>query len=436
MRVAIYARLSDDRQGSSTGIARQLHDCRAMCEARGWSIVEEYTDSDLSAYQKGIRRPEYQRMLDEAGSDKFDLVLVWKLDRLVRRIAEFGHAWSILDAGGVALASVKDAFDTSTTVGLIVVHILVGVAQMESENISIRSRAKHDELRRMGKRGGGPRPFGHGSNGRDVIEEEAILIREAAHRIIEGDTTYGIVKDWNRRGVETPRGRRWAPKTLQGILLQERLIGSRNGVSGEIAPILTRGIWDQARAVLLSRPRQPGATARKYLLSGFLYCEDGTRMKVHQHAAGMRYRCPSCYTSIVAAPVEAMLTEGVLTLVENTDMPEDRDDDVLLAAISADEEALADLSRARYVERSITEGEFRAARDALVERVDSAKRHYLTRTVRAEYDKKQVRALWEEADLSWRRSVFGSVIDRVTVRKATRLGRFFDPSRFEVTWRS
>lgn len=439
MKVAIYARLSDDRQGESTGISRQLHECRAMCDARDWTIVEEYTDSDLSAFQKGVQRPAYEQMLDDAGAGKFELVLVWKLDRLVRRIAEFGRTWSILDGNDVALASVKDAFDTSTTVGLIVVHILVGVAQMESENISIRSRAKHDELRRLGKGAGGPRGYGHANNGRSVVEDEAAYIREAAQRVIEGETTYGIVKDWNLRGVRTPKGGRWDPKTLHGILLQERLVGERAGVGGQIAPILRRGIWDRARSVLLSRPRQPGATARKYLLSGFLYCgEDGTRMKVHQHAAGTRYRCPDCHLSIVAAPVQEMLTEGVLTLIENSDLPDERDDETqgLLDAIDADEQSLVDLSRARYVERSLTEAEFRAARDELVERIETAKRRYLTRSTSSPYEKKEVRSLWQEADLSWRRSVFGSVIEKVTVRKATRLGRFFDPARIEVAWRS
>lgn len=437
MKVAIYTRLSDDQAGRSTGIERQIESCRQYAAARDWEVVAEFRDADLSAFRAGVVRPEYEDMLSRLG--EFDAVVVWKLDRLVRRFLEFARLWPMFSSHGVALVSATEPIDTSSAIGRIIVLMLVGFAELESETISLRSRAKHDELRRLGRRsGGGPRPFGHSANWREVIPSEAAWIREAAERITAGESVYGIVKDWDAQGRRTGNGKRWNAKTLRDILLQERLVGSRNGVGGQIAPILRRAEWDSVRSVLHSRPRGAGVTSRKYLLSGFVYCAAcDIRMKAHRHAAGLRYRCPECYTSIMAAPVETMLVEGVLTLIENTDMPEDDDAGAdMLTAIGEDEQALADLSRARYVERSITEGEFRAARDELVTRVEQAKRRYLSRAPQAEYDRKEVRSLWGKADLLWRRQVFGSVVDRVTVRKATRLGRFFDPARVEVSWQS
>src|SRR5215213_8004225 len=74
-RVAIYVRISDDREGAGLGVARQEADCRQRAETAGWSVVDVYCDNDLSAYS-GKPRPEYRRMLRDLEDDRVDVVAV------------------------------------------------------------------------------------------------------------------------------------------------------------------------------------------------------------------------------------------------------------------------------------------------------------------------------------------------------------------------
>ncbi|HEY2330536.1 MAG TPA: recombinase family protein, partial [Acidimicrobiales bacterium] len=84
MRAILYTRLSIDRDGTAEGPDRQRADCRRLAEAKGWEVVAEYEDRDMSAFS-GKRRPGYEAVLDDLRSGRADVVLAWKLDRLSRQ---------------------------------------------------------------------------------------------------------------------------------------------------------------------------------------------------------------------------------------------------------------------------------------------------------------------------------------------------------------
>src|ERR671911_2963017 len=83
-RVAIYTRISQDREGAGLGVERQEADCRALAERLGWAIVAVHADNDLSAYS-GKPRPGYERMLADLRAGAADAVIAWHTDRLHRR---------------------------------------------------------------------------------------------------------------------------------------------------------------------------------------------------------------------------------------------------------------------------------------------------------------------------------------------------------------
>src|SRR5262245_61793075 len=88
-RCALYLRISDDREGEAKGVERQRRDCRKYARERGWQIVAEFTDNDISASSFTKKtRPEYKRMLQLVKSGDVDVVLAWSLDRLYRRPRE------------------------------------------------------------------------------------------------------------------------------------------------------------------------------------------------------------------------------------------------------------------------------------------------------------------------------------------------------------
>ncbi|MBM4415220.1 MAG: recombinase family protein [Chloroflexi bacterium] len=87
-RIGVYLRISEDRDGQQTATDRQREDCLRFAASRGWEITDVSEDVDFSAYKRGVRRPEFERMLEAVHSGAIDGVLSWKLDRISRRMRE------------------------------------------------------------------------------------------------------------------------------------------------------------------------------------------------------------------------------------------------------------------------------------------------------------------------------------------------------------
>jgi DNA invertase Pin-like site-specific DNA recombinase len=151
--VAIYTRLSSDTPGrQQTATKRQEQACRAFASLREWDVAQVYEDVDLSAYKKGVKRPAYESLLKAIEAHRVSGVVVWKLDRLVRRPAEFERFWASCEEVGAILVSATEPIDTSTDLGVALVRILVSFAGL--------NRPRWDfayERRRRNKRGLGSR---------------------------------------------------------------------------------------------------------------------------------------------------------------------------------------------------------------------------------------------------------------------------------------
>jgi DNA invertase Pin-like site-specific DNA recombinase len=167
-------------------------------------VVEVYADEDRSAYRPGVSRESYERLLRDAVSHRFDAILVWRLDRLARSPSDFERLWSLCRTSGVALVSATEPVDSSDPVGVAVIRLLVTFAGLESDVRSIRLKAKNREVAEAGLAPWGPRRFRYSAGFTEVVEEEAALIREAAHRVLHGESPTAITREWRARGVDTP----------------------------------------------------------------------------------------------------------------------------------------------------------------------------------------------------------------------------------------
>jgi site-specific DNA recombinase len=186
-RIGIYLRISDDRDGNQTATQRQEEDCRRYAAGKDWEVADVFEDVDLSAYKRGVKRPEFERMLAAIRHKEIDGVLAWKVDRLTRRQRDLVRLDEECEDAKGFIATVVEGIDTRNPTGRFVAELLVSQARMESENSSIRVKRAHEEQAKKGSPSvGGKRPFGY-TNRREIIPEEAELIREATDRILVGE---------------------------------------------------------------------------------------------------------------------------------------------------------------------------------------------------------------------------------------------------------
>lgn len=462
---AIYCRISDDRRGTEAGVKRQESDCRALADKKGWQVAALYVDNDVSAWSGKIR-PQYRRMLDDMKTGLVDAVIVWHQDRLVRHPKELEEFFEICDAAGVReMATVTGDVDLGTDDGRFHARILGAVARKESDDKSRRIRRKMEELARDGKgKGGGHRPFGFKEDRVSLEPAEAKLIREAATRVIAGEGIRGVSRDWTSRGVLSVKGRPWAPTSLRRMLISPRIAGMRahQGVvvaKAEWPAIIKMEQHERLKAILEdpSRRLTKGNSARKYLLTGFIYCSlceaklvarprgDGRRCYVCAQGPGYK-GCGKLRQ--LSDPLEELVAESIFVAMDHRQVDRlvsQQDGGVskerrLLEEIRVNEARLDELATDYYAEKLLSRSEFIAARSAVESKIEAA-RQKLARIdsgrVFADFPRSEslLRTAWDERGLDWRRAVVDAVLERVILHPAVKGRNFFDPKRVELIFK-
>ena len=151
LRAALYCRTS--RSGQHIDV--QLTQLRQIAAQRGWQVVAEFVDDEVSSRRKS--RPEFEKMLVAAQRAEFDLVAAVALDRYARSVRELLDLGEKLCAWGVDLISIRESVDTTSAVGKMTFTVLAAVAEFERELIRERTLAGLDEAKRRGKKLGRPR---------------------------------------------------------------------------------------------------------------------------------------------------------------------------------------------------------------------------------------------------------------------------------------
>jgi len=321
-RAGIYARISRDEIGEGLGVARQIKDSQQLAGSRGWTVVDTYTDNDVSA-TRGKPRPEHQRMLGDIATGRIDAVVVWDLDRLYRLPAELEEFLSLAKKYQLELASVGGDVDLSTEQGVLVAGIKAQVGRYESQQTSRRILRKQRELREAGMPfGGGKRPFGWEADRLTPIPDEVDAIKRMVELLLSGYSLSAIVRDLNDRRVPTVSqwmatqtrkggrppivGKPWSITSVRTLLSKPRLAGlltyRREVVGdGQWEPVLDRETFGLVQAALSQRSRgqRAASNTRKYLLSGIATCGAcGAGLQTGAHFGGAddpyrRYRCPN-----------------------------------------------------------------------------------------------------------------------------------------------
>ncbi|CAJ58959.1 MULTISPECIES: recombinase family protein [Frankia] len=297
-----YVRISLDREGAGLGVARQTADLNDVADRLGLPRPEVVTDNDVSAYSKK-RRPGYEEVLAGIASGRWNVLLVWHVDRLTRSPKELEEIVDLANRTGLRIETVKGGrVDLSTGEGRLHARILGGLARYESEHRSDRVRRKMLQNAEAGlPHGGMRRPFGYEPDGMTVRPAEAEVIRWAVGGVIAGRPLRALVAELNDAGVATSQGARWSSSTLRGILVHGRVAGFRVHQGRILGPAAWPAIvdvarWELCRAVLTDPARRssPGNKPNR-LLSGIAVCGRcaGAMRSGGNRAGQQMYRCRS-----------------------------------------------------------------------------------------------------------------------------------------------
>ena len=239
-------------------------------------------------------RPALQRLLADIEAGKVDIVVVYKIDRLTRSLTDFSRMIEVFERHGVSFVSVTQQFNTTTSMGRLMLNILLSFAQFEREVTGERIRDKIAASKRKGLWMGGIPPLGYDVDNRRLVPnaKEAKTVRHIFERFVELGSSTRLVKELRLDGVTskawtTQEGRVREGKPIDKSLIY-KILSNRvylgeirhrdQWYPGEHPPIVEQNLWDAAQAILDQNPRVRGNDTRArvpFLLKGLVQGSDG-----------------------------------------------------------------------------------------------------------------------------------------------------------------
>jgi site-specific DNA recombinase len=313
LRCAIYTRKSTDHNLDLefNSLDAQREACEAYIKSQaheGWRLIPSHYD-DGAFSGASLDRPALQELLADVRTGLVDVIVIYKVDRLTRSLADFAKLVELFDQHSVSFVSVTQSFNTTSSMGRLTLYVLLSFAQFEREVIGERVRDKIAASKRKGIWVGGSIPLGYASVDKKlvVLPEEAATVRLIFRRYLELGSIRDLAEDLDARGVRTRHQKLATGKTRGGIpfgvgplahLLRNRFYigeivyrGATHG--GEHNPIIDRPLFEAVQAKLAAgaKARTLKLKASPSILAGRLYDSHGNRMTpTHTNKQGARYR--------------------------------------------------------------------------------------------------------------------------------------------------
>lgn len=374
MRCAIYTRKSTEegldqdfntldaqREAGEAFVASQQHE--------GWTCVpDRYDDGGFTG--GNMDRPALQRLMADIEAGKIDCVVVYKVDRLSRSLLDFARIIEVFDRRHVAFVSVTQQFNTSTSMGRLVLNVLLSFAQFEREIIGERIRDKIAAQRRRGKWTGGTPVLGYdvdrsGPSPKLVINaSEAARVRHIFELYLERGSLLPVVEElakrdwrnkvWTTKSNQPKGGQPFDRGSLHSLLTNPLYVGKivhkKTLHNGEHPPLVSPEVFEKVQQLMDYNRRAGSSEARNRhgaLLRGLLRCKACNHTMVHNFTGrgGKNYRyytcthaiksgrkkCPS--GSLPAAEIEAFVVDHIRRIAN---------DKVMIADVVAQAKTLAE----------------------------------------------------------------------------------------------
>jgi site-specific DNA recombinase len=276
MRTALYIRVSTDEQAKEGySMDAQEDKLNAFCFSQGWEIKKIYREEGQSA--KNINRPQLKLLMKEL--NQYDVVLVYKLDRLSRSVADINKLLQTFEDNHVSFKSATEPYDTTTAQGKLLINIFASLAQFEREQLAERVYMGMTKKAELGERNGGRPPFGYRlKDGKLVIhDKEAQLIKEMFRMYINGHGIRSVTLYLNQFGVN--KGIRTIGRMLENPVYCGKIRWANNSkmdsIISDIAihdAIIDEETFNKAQQIRGKRTTEGKKATSPFHFSGVLRC--------------------------------------------------------------------------------------------------------------------------------------------------------------------
>ncbi len=293
-KAALYTRVSTEMQVDAESLGTQEKQLRDYCAFHDINVHEIYTDAGLSgAYTEN--RPAFQKMLTDAREEKFNVVVVAKIDRISRNLSDLLYLIQDLEQLNVAFISISQQFDTSTPMGRLTLNILGSFAQFERDMIAERTRENMVEHAKKGKWNGGVIPFGFKVSDENLVvnEKEAPFVRQMYQDYLRFHSLRAVAVRMNAMEAKPRYAKSFTGATIKRMISnplyrgaacwnKRKMVGTTSRprpkkewiiVEGAVSAIIDDETWYKANELLESGDGiHPHARESQYLLGGLLRC--------------------------------------------------------------------------------------------------------------------------------------------------------------------
>ena len=289
-RIAFYTRISTDEDHQKYSLGAQQERLEAFCKAQwddDWRLHKLYRDTESGTH---MNRPGLEEMLDDAETQAFDTLLVFRVDRLSRKVRELAQMVDELTTHGVVLKSITEPFDTANAAGKMMLQMLGVFAEFEHTTIVERTKVGMEKKAKGGTWVGGVVPYGYQldpDQGLMIQEDEAVIVKKMFKMYTVGkEGTHTICHALNDAGHRKRSGKKWDKRVILHMIKNPLYVGKLRWqevvYEGNHDPIISEGLFEKAQAILQARVKD--LNGRRFhngderLLAGTIKC---ARCKSH-----------------------------------------------------------------------------------------------------------------------------------------------------------
>lgn len=449
-RCVIYARVSTHEQAENDSLKHQIERCRAYATARGYEIVSTLSDVESGSNNE---REEYLILKDMIKESVFDVLVVWEFSRISRNAKEFITITEELQNQDIGLVCIQQNIDTSTITGKAVAHLIAVISELEKDTIRMRVKDRMIQLIKSG-RYVSHQPFGYKYNNKllELVEEEALIIKDIFSRFLKGESRFIIAKHYN---VDFIKIDRWLRSPLYIGKLAYKGTG-KNKLKDEYilydglhTPIIDEDTFYNVQAILNKNKRHRINNNPNYIFSGILYCECGDKMYGTKQRTTTYYICTkkrieskkSCNSkTIKSEEIEKVVKEELRARLKNKDIAYQKNDKESEMKIKSNEKQIKEMesrinkAKDLYYANLLTLDDYSKDINKFNQSIEQLKKDIsiLEKKINKQYDSKKIKEIVMskidsiESDKIKFKKICNVAIDKIVIDKEGKIQVYFN----------